>query len=106
MKVEIKINANGLEDYLRTEKSSGFKSWEENTYNYLWEEVKDIEVRQSKIISGSYKSRIVMCTGIRYYFNWSFSDKRLNLKYLTFLCEIPEEGRIQEIVKGALAFKW
>ena len=106
MKVEMKIDAGGLEEFLRTDKSSIFKSWEENTYKSLSEEVGNVSIKLSTITSGSYKGRIVKCNGIRFYYDWSFSDKRLNLKYLTFLCEIPEEGRIQEIVKGALAFEW
>lgn len=103
MKLEIKIDAGGFEENLRKDKASNFKSWEDNAYKYLYEEVRDIEEGLTKIISGSYNGRIVKCIGIRYYFDWTL-DKRLNLKYLTFLCEIPEEGRTQEIVKGALTF--
>ena len=105
MKIELRIYAGGLEEKLRKDKSSSFKSWEENTYRYLSEDCRDVEERLSKITSGSYKGRIVNCIGIKYYFDWS-SDKRLNLRYSTFLCEIPEEGRIQEIVRGALDFTW
>ena len=101
----MRVYSGGLEENLRKDKSSSFKSWEENTYRYLCEHFKDVEERLSKITSGSYNGRTVKCIGIKCYFDWSL-DKRLNPRYSTFLCEIPEEGRIQEIIWGALAFTW